>query len=66
MYRLIAEVGATFMTTMNYLVPLFGIFWGYIFLGEIPKITSIIATIFIFVGLSIVNHSAISTSIEKS
>lgn len=66
MYRLIAEVGATFMTTMNYLVPLFGILWGYIFLGEIPKFTSIFATIVIFIGLSVMNHSSSRTSIEKS
>jgi drug/metabolite transporter (DMT)-like permease len=64
-YRLIAEIGATFMTTMNYLVPLFGILWGYIFLGEIPKFTSMLAAILVFVGLVIMNHSTDGSSIEK-
>jgi len=55
-YRLIAEVGATFMTTMNYLVPFFGILWGYIFLGEVPRFTSIFAAILVFAGLAVMNQ----------
>lgn len=61
MYRLIAEVGATFMTTMNYLVPLFGILWGVIFLSESPSFSSIIATLVIFIGLSIISSSSLKT-----
>lgn len=33
-FRLIAEVGATRALTVTYLIPLFGIFWGWLFLGE--------------------------------
>lgn len=66
LYQLIAEVGATFMTTMNYLVPLFGILWGYIFLGEIPRFASIFSAILVFVGLSIMNHSIDPSKIEKT
>jgi len=33
-FRLIADVGATRALTVTYLIPLFGIFWGWLFLGE--------------------------------
>ncbi|NJM98452.1 MAG: DMT family transporter [Phormidesmis sp. RL_2_1] len=65
LYRLIAEVGATFMTTMNYLVPMFGILWGVIFLGESPKVSSIVATAVIFSGLAVMNSSK-KVIVEKS
>ena len=33
-FDLIAKVGVSRALTVGYLVPLFGIFWGYVFLGE--------------------------------
>lgn len=33
-FRLIAEVGATRALTVTYLIPLFGVLWGFLFLGE--------------------------------
>jgi drug/metabolite transporter (DMT)-like permease len=33
-FRLVADVGATRALTVTYLIPLFGIFWGWLFLGE--------------------------------
>jgi len=33
-FRLMADVGATRALTVTYLIPLFGIFWGWLFLGE--------------------------------
>lgn len=33
-FRLIVDVGATRALTVTYLIPLFGIFWGWLFLGE--------------------------------
>jgi drug/metabolite transporter (DMT)-like permease len=33
-FRLIADVGATRALTVTYLIPLFGILWGWLFLGE--------------------------------
>ena len=33
-FRLIADIGATRALTVTYLIPLFGIFWGWLFLGE--------------------------------
>ena len=33
-FRLIADVGATRALTVTYLIPLFGVLWGWMFLGE--------------------------------
>lgn len=33
-FRLIADIGATRALTVTYLIPLFGTFWGWLFLGE--------------------------------
>jgi len=33
-FRLIADVGTTRALTVTYLIPLFGVLWGWIFLGE--------------------------------
>jgi drug/metabolite transporter (DMT)-like permease len=33
-FRLIADVGATRALSVTYLIPLFGVFWGWLFLGE--------------------------------
>jgi len=33
-FRLIADLGATSALTVTYLIPLFGMLWGALFLGE--------------------------------
>jgi drug/metabolite transporter (DMT)-like permease len=33
-FRLIADVGATRALTVTYLIPVFGVLWGWLFLGE--------------------------------
>ena len=33
-FRLIADVGATSALTVTFLIPVFGVLWGYLFLGE--------------------------------
>jgi drug/metabolite transporter (DMT)-like permease len=33
-FRLIADIGATRALTVTYLIPLFGVLWGWVFLGE--------------------------------
>ena len=33
-YRLIHRIGAPQASTVTYLVPLFGVVWGWLFLGE--------------------------------
>ncbi|HEX7770104.1 MAG TPA: EamA family transporter [Dokdonella sp.] len=42
-FRLIQRVGAARASTCTYLVPLFGVFWGWLLLGETPTPTMLAA-----------------------
>ena len=42
-FRLIQRVGAARATTCTYLVPLFGVFWGWLLLAETPTVTMLVA-----------------------
>jgi drug/metabolite transporter (DMT)-like permease len=42
-FRLIQRVGAARATTCTYLVPLFGVGWGWLLLGETPTATMLVA-----------------------
>ena len=42
-FRLIARVGAARATTCTYLIPLFGVFWGWLLLGERPTALMLLA-----------------------
>jgi drug/metabolite transporter (DMT)-like permease len=40
-FRLIADVGATRALTVTYLIPLFGVLWGWLFLGEALPVSAL-------------------------
>lgn len=42
-FRLIQRIGAPRASTTTYLVPLFGVLWAWVFLGEVPTLTMLIA-----------------------
>ncbi len=42
-FRLIQRVGAARATTCTYLVPVFGVTWGWLLLGEMPTLTMLVA-----------------------
>lgn len=42
-FRLIQRVGAARATTCTYLIPLFGVAWGWLLLGETPTLTMLVA-----------------------
>ena len=46
-YRLIASIGANRTSTVTYLVPPFGVAWGWLFLGEPVTLTMAIACVLI-------------------
>lgn len=53
-YDLIAAVGSTLAVLVTYLVPLFAIFFGYIFLNETITLQTIVGGGFIVVGITLV------------
>jgi drug/metabolite transporter (DMT)-like permease len=52
LFRIIAGAGAGFSSFNNYLVPLFGLLWGALLLGERPEPRALIALLLIFAGIA--------------
>ncbi|CED57842.1 integral membrane protein [Aliivibrio wodanis] len=49
-FRLINDLGASSALSVTFLIPAFGILWGYLFLGETVGINAIIGTILVVTG----------------
>ena len=49
----IASRGVTFLALNNYLIPLMGVLWGYLFLGETVGNDQLIALALIFAGIAV-------------
>lgn len=52
-YRLIAEIGAISASFGTYLIPIVGLFWGWLLLGESIGVRTIIGVVMILAGLAI-------------
>ena len=55
-FRLIADVGATRALTVTYLIPLFGILWGWLFLGEALPAAAMAGGVLILAGTVLVTR----------
>ncbi len=55
-FRLIADVGATRALTVTYLIPLFGILWGWLFLGEALPAAALAGGVLILGGTLLVTR----------
>lgn len=53
-FRLIADIGPTGALTVTYLVPLFGVLWGALFLGEVPNMQVIAGGLVVIAGTVLV------------
>ncbi len=56
-YELIKDVGPTKALTVTFLIPVFGIIWGYILLGEPVSLSTILGGTVILVGTYLVTSS---------
>ena len=54
-YNLLQQVGVTKTVAVTYLVPIFAIFWGWLFLHEAITIFMLLAMLCIFIGISLLN-----------
>jgi drug/metabolite transporter (DMT)-like permease len=52
-FQLIKDTGATFMSQVAYLVPLFGVLWAWLFLGQVPSAAAWMAMVLILIGINI-------------
>lgn len=56
-FRLIADMGATAALTVTYLIPLFGVLWGALFLGETLSFHVIAGALVVIAGTVLVLRS---------
>lgn len=55
-FRLVKEIGATSTLTVTYLIPIFGILWGHLFLGESVTLSMIAGSCVIILGTALVTR----------
>src|SRR5258708_3364114 len=55
-YRLIADIGMTRALTVTYLIPLFGVLWGWLFLGETLPAVAVVGGLLILAGTLLVTR----------
>jgi drug/metabolite transporter (DMT)-like permease len=55
-FRLIADIGATRALTVTYLIPLFGVLWGWLFLGEALPASALAGGVVILAGTVLVTR----------
>jgi drug/metabolite transporter (DMT)-like permease len=53
-FRLIADIGATRALTVTYLIPMFGVLWGALFLGEPLTLTMLLGALIVIAGTVLV------------
>jgi len=57
-FHLIGERGATFIALNNYMIPALGVFWGWLFLGEVVSARALAALALILLGIAVANWRA--------
>ncbi len=63
--QIVQQVGTTFLSQAGYMMPLFGLFWSWLFLNQIPGQVSWIALVLVLTGLA-VSRGRISWFVQKS
>lgn len=61
-YAIIQKLGATFFSQLNFLVPLFGVAFGVLFLGEQLHINALVALVTILIGVGLARYGILKTS----
>lgn len=53
-FRLIADIGATRALSVTYLIPVFGLLWGAVFLGEALSLSTLAGALLVIAGTALV------------
>lgn len=64
-FHLVSEIGPTSALTVTFLVPVFGILWGYLILGEPIGFNTIIGTILVLSGTMLVTGFSPAAMLAK-
>lgn len=62
-FRLIADIGAASALTVAFLIPVFGVLWGAIFLGEHVGWATLVGGVTVLVGTALATRFSISTAL---
>lgn len=65
-FRLLQRVGSAQSMTVAYLIPLFGVLWGYLFLGEEVRSTMLVGGILILLGVYTIVKPSRTPAIKKA
>jgi drug/metabolite transporter (DMT)-like permease len=52
-FRLIQDIGGTSTLTVTFLIPVFGILWGHLFLDEVVTVTMIAGSLIVIMGTAL-------------
>lgn len=66
-FAIVARQGASFLSQINFLVPVFGVLWSYLFLSEQLSFNAFVALILILVGVALarVNPNILKRKTQK-
>ena len=64
-FRLIADLGASSALSVTFLIPVFGIFWGHVFLDETIGFNTVIGSILVISGTMLVTGFSPNTLLKK-
>jgi drug/metabolite transporter (DMT)-like permease len=64
-FRLIADLGAASALTVTFLIPVFGILWGTLFLDEHVGWHTLLGSMMVLTGTSLVTGFSISNLLSK-
>ncbi len=64
-FRLIADVGAASALTVTFLVPVFGVLWGHMFLGEPLGWNTAVGALVVIVGTALVTGFSPSALLRR-
>ncbi|MEM7215064.1 MAG: DMT family transporter [Pseudomonadota bacterium] len=66
LFAIVGRQGAGFLSQINFLVPVFGVFWAILFLGEVLPPNAALALLIILAGVAIARFKSSMFTVEKA